>query len=94
MVAPKPNQKRLEYELEISTRLVCRVEIHSRITRNLDPSQYPTNAEITMLENAYANLHPDLTIADRANTTTRTERIPSKAREFKRRARAIPGTRP
>jgi len=94
MVAPRPSQKRLEYEFEISTRLVCRVEIHSRIARNLDPSQYPTNAEITTLENVYASLHPVLTIAVRAKATTRTERIPSKAREFNRRARAIPGTRP
>ena len=94
MLAPRPNQKRLEYEFEISTRFVCSVEIHSRITKNLDPSQYATNAEITTLENVYASLHPVLIIADRANAAMRTERIPSNAREFKRRASAIPGTRP
>jgi len=94
MVAARPNQKRLMYSVELSTRLFWRVEIHSRMTRNLALSQYPTKPETITAENAYAHLQPVLRIAERAKVTTRTARIPWNRIEFRRSARTIPVPRP
>jgi hypothetical protein len=74
--------------------LLWRVEIHSSTTRNFAPSQYPTNPDTTTPKNAYANLQPVLTIADRAKVRTRIRRIPWNRSEFRRRARTMPGPRP
>lgn len=94
MVAARPNQKRLVYSIELSTRLLWRVEIHSRLTRNFTPSQYPTKPDTITPENAYAHFQPALTIADRARVNTRTARIAWNRIEFRRNAITIPMPRP
>ena len=94
MVAARPNQKRLAYTFELSIRLFWRREIHSRMTKNFAPSQYPTNPDTMTPENAYGHLKLVLAIADRTNVTTRTVRIPWNIREFMNRARNIPAPLP
>src|SRR6267143_98159 len=89
MVAARPNQKRLVYSVELSTPLFWRVEIHSRMTKNFAPSQYPTKPDTINPENAYAHLQPALTIADRANVTTRTAGIHWTTHELRERAGMI-----
>ena len=94
MVDARPDQKRPEYVVELSTRLFCRVEIQSRMVRNFVPSQYPTKLEITTPENAYTHLQPVEVAEDIARVATITARIPWNTREFATRARKIPGARP